>query len=443
MKLAIGLLHLSDRSVKGAAGSGGGEHALPGRDVERVDAAVAGVGLVVGDHADDAAADVQTRHHGSAVREQLGLDHADLVAPVVEELLDHGVVDDGVGHVGRAHQISGAEPLLGEHLDHEAEVSEELVARLIPFDGRGVLGGVGAALVEADLHLVELVGVVGDVLHDAAVGQHGLGGHRFLAAADKLAHLVGVLQDEGLLALLRGELREQSLAEAALLQVVSRERALGCHEGRGVALEVVAVAQHGHAALAGRDEGRELLGSVTVLDQHVVGGEDVARVVGREVAVTQEGHGRVELLDCHEQRVGVVEVKRHDFVLLLLIGERVGEEDAGLAQDLLVGVGQGVGCGHGQLVASEVAGAVCGGDDRAAGAGVGVVREDVAGLGHVGRSSQRGEVAARGAGDDRAAHEHAVGGGQLYGHDVGDGLIGDDQAVIFHGAEVFVESLAH
>ena len=325
MELAVGLLHLSDGAVQSAAAGRRGQDALAGRDVELILAGVVSVGLVVGDHADDAAVDVQASHDSSAGRQHLGLDHAELVALVVEQLLDDLVVDDGVGHVRGADQVGRAEALAGQHTSHHAEVGEDLRAGGVPLGRRRVGCGVAAFGVEADLHLVALVSVVGDVLHDAAVGQHGLSGHSLLAAGDKLAQLVGVLQDEGLLALLRSELRVEGLAEAALLQVVSGEGALGSHKRRSVSLHVVAVAQDGHAALARSDEGRQLFAAVSVLDQHVVSGENVARVVGREIAVTQEGRGRGELLHGHEQRVGLIEVKRHFVVLLLLVFDRVGE----------------------------------------------------------------------------------------------------------------------
>ena len=453
VELAVCLLHLRHGAVAGAARSGGGEDALAARDVELIVAVVVGVGLVVGDHADDAAVDVQAGHDGSARRQLLGGHRAQLVAAVVEHFLDVGILDDGVGHVRGAHEVSSTQAASGQHTGHRAEVGADLGAFCVPLDRRGVGGGVGALGVEADLHLVALVGVVGDVLHDAAVGQHGLGGHGLLAVGNKVAQLVGVTHDKHLLALFRGELRVQGLAEAALAQLVESQGAARGHEGRSITLHVVALAQDGDAALAGSDEGRELAGAVAVLDQHILGGEDVARVIGREVAVAQEGRRGDELLHGHEQRVGVVEVKRHGLVLLLLVVQRVAQQDAGSAQSFLVGGLQGILAAEDQLVAGEVPGAVGGGLHIGGGADLGVVAEDgVGGQGLVGAGGgAEGDhlaVAAGAAGEGQ--HGAALEGGLFAGlladghsEHISDGLVGNDQAVIVHGADVFVESLAH
>ena len=176
VELAVALLDLRDGAVGGAASAGSGEDALAGRDVELVVALVVGVGQVVGDDADDAAEDVQAGHDGSTVRQQLRLHVADLDAAVVEELLHGCVVDDGVSHVRGADQIRSAEAALGQHTDHGLQILQDLAAGGVPLGRRGVGRGVAGLGVETDLHLVGLVDVVGDVLHHAAVGQHGLGG---------------------------------------------------------------------------------------------------------------------------------------------------------------------------------------------------------------------------------------------------------------------------
>ena len=155
------------------------------------------------------------------------------------------------------------------------------------------------------------------MLHDAAVGEQSLGGHGLLTAGDELSQLIGVAEEKHLLALLGGELGEKSLAETALVQVINGQSAAGSHEGRSEALHVVAVTQHGHAALAGSHEGGELLAAVAVLDQNVVSAEHVGGVIGGEVPIPQEAGGGGELLHGKQQGVGLVEVERHSVFLLL------------------------------------------------------------------------------------------------------------------------------
>ena len=159
--------------------------------------------------------------------------------------------------------------------------------------------------------------VVSDVLHNAAVVQQRLSRHSLLAAGNHRVHLLEVLHHQSALTLCRGELGEQSLAEALLLQVVRGHGTLGCDVGRSVALHVVALTQNGHAALARCHEGRQSLVAVSVLHEDVLGREQIGAVVGREVAIAEEGVQGVDLLNGREHSVGGKNIKCH-FCLLLL-----------------------------------------------------------------------------------------------------------------------------
>ena len=312
---AVALLHLRHSAVQHTASARRGQDAVAALDVRRVNALVVGVALVVADNVNHAAQHIKAGDSSSARRELGRLHDAHLIAAVIQQADNLGIADNHVGNVRRAYKVRRRQAALGQQTHHSLKVSEDFCGALVPLDGRRVGCRIAALSVIANLHLVALVGVVRDMLHNAAVGLHHLGAHPLLAAGNALAQVLRVPQQHSALPLLGGQRGHERLAESALAQVVNGEHTARGDVGRRITLHLVALAQYGNAALAGRDERGELLAAIAVLYEHVGGGKYVGRVVGREITVSQEARRRRELLNRHEQSMGVVKIERHDSVL--------------------------------------------------------------------------------------------------------------------------------
>ena len=179
-------------------------------------------------------------------------------------------------------------------------ISSRIVAPRVPVRCGRVLRGVGFSVVKTDLFFFGFAGIVGNVIHDAAVRKKRFRRHSFFAATDHFVEILEVLHHKRCLTLSGRQLRIERLAEAALVKVVDRHGALGRDIGRRVAFHVMTFTQYGDAAFAGSNERREFFASAAILHEHVVRCEQIRRFVRREVTIAKEGVQRVELLNEQE-----------------------------------------------------------------------------------------------------------------------------------------------
>ena len=224
-----------------------------------------------------------------AVRKLLRVDASELDVLNVEQLLDCLVIDHDVSNVRRHNEIGCRESFACEHLDHGADVCEDLCAGCVPLGCRHVLRVVCSVIELDSVLLVLTTEVVGVLLEHVAIVEHSLGCHVFLAAVDQCAELLEIQAEDLGLSLLWSDLAVKVLTEALFVEVVDGERSLRCYEWRHVLHGLVALACDIDAALSRHYNRRDLLISVSVLDEHFLSRENVSRRSARKVAVTQEG----------------------------------------------------------------------------------------------------------------------------------------------------------
>ena len=152
--------------------------------------------------------------------------------------------------------------------------------------------------------------------HDGAVVQDGLDGQQLLSAGDPVGELGQILHQQNAGTLLGGAGAQQGLAEAAILELVQGQRHGDGDVRRLQLVDAEPVTSAGDGADPGQDEGGDLLGALLVVSQDAGGAEDVALLVGGEVAVAEEGVLQRDLFDGAEHVVGVVDVQGHDSDLL-------------------------------------------------------------------------------------------------------------------------------
>ena len=159
--------------------------------------------------------------------------------------------------------------------------------------------------------------VVDHLLHGAAVLQHGLCAHPLLGADDAVVHVHEVVLNQPCGTLGGSAVGIDSLAEAALGQVIDGQFAAHT-DGSGLELvDLVAHALHRDCTDTRANECGHLAVAVHVLGQNLVGVEDIA-VVGAEVAVTEEGLSGNSTPFHGHQGIGIEEIQfsRHCCILL-------------------------------------------------------------------------------------------------------------------------------
>ena len=266
------------------------------------------------------ALDIQAADFCRTSRKGFRIHAADLVVAVIEQLQDPLIAQDNVGHV-RSHQhVRGREPARGQHGDHGRHVADHLLSGRLgrcPVSGRGIDCRIACAVEVAHLPFLEVLEVVHVLVHGAGVCKDYLRRHGFLTSCVHAAQFVQIGQHNDALSLLRGKGRVESLPKTALSQVVNSEGALRCDIGRSKASHGVAVAQDRDPTFSGSYERGRLFVSLLVLHQHVIGGENVGRRIGREIPIQKERVQRRELLDGSQQCVSIIKIKSHLSVLLL------------------------------------------------------------------------------------------------------------------------------
>ena len=300
MEQVIFLLNLRNGAVKSTTASGRGKDRLACGNEADVFIVVVRVGVAILKNIHDVSVAIQARDFRRAVGKFLGIHTADIYVPIVEKFLDLGIVQNSRADVGRNDEIRRRQSFRRQIAADNGDIFENCGSRRVPVRCGRVLRGVGFSVVKTDLFFFGFAGIVGNVLHDAAVRKKRFRRHSFFAATDHFVEILEVLHHKRCLTLSGRQLRIERLAEAALVKVVDRHGALGRDIGRRVAFHVMTFTQYGDAAFAGSNERREFFASAAILHEHVVRCEQIRRFVRREVTIAKEGVQRVELLNEQE-----------------------------------------------------------------------------------------------------------------------------------------------